>query len=68
MKDCKDCDKRHLGCHASCPDHAKRTAEREALRLAKERERIGTRSVGKDRSCTNHQKWINQTKYRKEYR
>ena len=37
MKSCMNCEKRHPGCHADCPDY---TAEIEAYRIRKEKIKI----------------------------
>lgn len=48
MKQCKDCEERHLGCHSDCPDYAEFRAEverkNELRRLYWEAEAFGKRS------------------------
>lgn len=37
-KPCYGCGRRHMGCHAQCPDYMKNKAEREAAKAAKRKE------------------------------
>lgn len=39
---CKDCEKRHVGCHDTCEAYQKYHAEREAIRKERERQKATT--------------------------